>query len=116
MRYRAMSATGDYQFGRTGIFFVDSPEAVVQAIKTRLGLWTGEWFLDSDEGTPYIGQILGHGTQATRDVAIKTRLLETPGVLSLLKYSSSVTADRRMVVAAEVETQFGATQVSLVLG
>lgn len=116
MRYRALTSTGDYQFGRLGGFLVDSPATVAQAIRTRLALWAGEWFLDADEGTPYLEQILGHGTQATRDVALKARILETPGVTSITRYRSSVTQDRRMVVEAEVETLYGSTNIALTLG
>ena len=56
MRNRAMDANGDYQFGRSGLFLVDSPAGVAQAIKTKLLLAAGEWFLDADEGTPYSTQ------------------------------------------------------------
>lgn len=112
MKYRALSPTGDYQFGRAGIFLQDSPATVAQAIKTRLLLWSGEWFLDLTEGTPYETQILGHGTQDTRDVAIKSRIVETPGVVELLSYSSSVSG-RSMKVDAQVLTQFGNATISL---
>lgn len=115
MKYRALSATGDYQFGRSGIFLTDSVEAVAQAILTRLQLWAGEWFLDDREGTDYQGKILGYGTQGTRDQEIKTRILETPGVVELIAYSSSIT-DRQMKVAAEVRTQYGTTTITTTVG
>ena len=53
MKYRKLDANGDYLFGGSGEFFVDSPDAVRQAIQTRLLLLTREWFLDAQEGTPY---------------------------------------------------------------
>lgn len=114
MRYRALSTTGDYQFGRSGIFLQDSPACVAQAILTRLKLWTGEWFLDKTEGTPYEGQIIGHNTQGTRDVAIKQRIVETPGITELISYSSSVSG-RRLTVSAQVATQYGPTSITAVL-
>lgn len=114
MKYRALSSTGDYQFGRAGIFLQDSPAAVAQAIMTRLQLWTGEWFLDKAEGTPYDGQILGHGTQGSRDLAIKQRIVETPGVSELLSYQSSVTG-RSLKVTARVATQYGSTLITATL-
>jgi hypothetical protein len=116
MRYRALSPTGDFQFGRGGVFLVNSPAAVAQAVATRLALWAGEWFLDADEGTPYLQRILGHGAQAGRDLAIRARILSTPGVSSIVSYKSSVTGDRRMVVSVELETDYGSSTVEATLG
>lgn len=113
MKYRALTSDGDYQFGRSGIFLTDNAGAVAQAIKTRLMLWTGEWFLDNREGTPYNEAILGYGTQGTRDAAIKSRILTTPGVRALTKYASSVTADRKMTVSATVETVYGTSSFTV---
>lgn len=109
MRYRELSPSGDYQFGRTAIFLSDSPAVVVQAILTRLHLWSGEWFLDDREGTPYEQGVLGHGTQGTRDLVLKSRILGTPGVSELISYSSSVDAARKMTVQATVQTIYGAS-------
>lgn len=106
MRNRAMDVNGDYQFGRAGLFLVDTPAAVAQAIKTKLLLVAGEWFLDADEGTPYNQHVLGYHTQDTRDLAIKERILSTPGVVEILQYASSV-ADRRFLVAVTVSTLYG---------
>lgn len=110
MRYRQLDAEGDYKFGHANEFLVDSPECVAQAIKTRLLLKTGEWFLDTTEGTPYATQILGYGTQGSRDQAIKERIIDTPGVLELLEYSSAVN-NRAMTVTATVSTLYGPTTV-----
>ena len=112
MRYRALDANGDYQFGRPGIFLVNSSAAVAQAVLTRLKLWTGEWFLDSTEGTPYLDQIIGYGTQGTRDIAIKQRILGTTGVNSILSYSSSV-INRIMTVTVLIDTIYGQTTITL---
>jgi hypothetical protein len=106
MKYRQLTASGDYMFGRLNSFLVDTPETVAQAIKTRLALWTNEWFLDKTEGTDYIDKILGTGTQGTRDAEIKGRILGTPGVVEILKYSSSVDA-RQFIVSATVRTEYG---------
>ena len=111
MRYRALSPTGDYQFGKAGIFFMDSPQAVAQAIQTRLALWTGEWFLDATEGTQWVGGVVGHNTQATRDLVIKERVLDTPGVVSIDSYGSSV-ANRVMTATARVTTAYGAATIT----
>ena len=109
MRYRALSPTGDYTFGQGAAnFLVNSPAAVAQAIQTRLLLITGEWFLDNTEGTPYPTKILGKNTASTRDIAIKTRILQTPGVKQLNAYASSL-IDRKFTPQAIVQTIYGQT-------
>jgi hypothetical protein len=111
MRYRALSPTGDYQFGKPGLFLVNSSEAVAQAVRTRLALWTGTWFLDPNEGTDYMGSVVGTHTQGTRDLIMKDRIAGTTGVSELLAYSSSVT-NRQFSVSATVATIYGVTSIN----
>jgi hypothetical protein len=111
MRYRELTEEGDYLLGRAGTFLVDSPETVAQAVLTRLRLWSGEWFLDTSEGTPYETQILGYGTQSTRDLAIRERVLNTPGVDSITAYTSNV-ENRKMTVTMTVLTIYGPTTIT----
>ena len=112
MKYRAMSASGDYQFGRTGIMLTDSPEAVAQAVLTRLRLSAGEWFLDTEEGTPYSTRILGFQPAETRDVVLKTRILDTPGVAELTNYYTSLDWNRLLKLNATLTTIYGVTKIS----
>jgi hypothetical protein len=125
MRYRKLTASGDMQFGHSlADFWYNQIEGVAQAIRTRLLLYAGEWFLDTSEGTPWggfplndlvvsQGQILGANTAATRDLALRQRILGTEGVRSLLEYSSSFDPDSRMFsVNAVVDTIYGAVSVA----
>lgn len=117
MRYRALDANGDMVFGQgPSEFLVNSPEAVAQAVKTRLLLISGEWFLDTTEGTPYLTEILGTNTQTIYDQAIQERILATPGVLSIDNYSSSLDrAKRQLSVQCTITTAYGAATVQQVL-
>lgn len=115
MRQRALSPAGDFTFGLGLPLLQDTPACVAQAIMTRLRLRTGEWFMDSLDGTPYDGSILGHSTGGTRDLALQARILDTPGVLSIEQYASYVTAGRDMTVSAIVGTQYGPAAVSTTL-
>lgn len=112
MRQRAMRPDGDYSFGTGLPLLENSPACVSQAILTRLLLQAGEWFLDLTEGTPYVGKILGAGTQATRDLAIQTRILDTPGVKRIALYNSSLDRERHLTVSATVDTIYGATTLT----
>lgn len=116
MKYRKLDANGDYLFGGSGSFFENSPDGVAQAIRTRLLLLTKEWFLDANEGTPYDSDIVGYGTANTRDPAVIDRILGTPGVQEIARYSSSVTQARAFRVDALVNTIYGTTAVQVTLG
>lgn len=117
MRYRTLDANGDYTFGQNNSnFLVDSPEAVAQAIQTRLKLIQGEWFLDQTAGTPYYTDILGAGTESTRDLAVQTVILETQGVTEIADYASYLDpSSREFTVAAVVNTQYGQVTITQAL-
>jgi hypothetical protein len=115
MRYRKTdSVTGDYVFGhQQNDFYRDQPEAVAQAVKTRLALFTGEWFLDVTDGTPWTTQVLDKYTKDQYDAAIQDRILGTPGVTQLSAYSSSVnTTTRALTVTATIDTQYGSADLT----
>jgi len=118
MRYRPLSATGDYTIGQR--WLVNSPQTVAQAIQTRLKLWQGEWFLDITDGTLYSTQVFGERYNKSPDAAIKDRILGTPGVSQLISYSSTFNAPtdgvkRTFTVNAQVQTIYSTTPVSVSL-
>lgn len=105
MRYRKLDPDGDYM---VNTFLQDTPECVGQAIGTRLRLWSGQWFLDTTEGTAYETRVLGKYTGNLYDPEIKERILGTPGVLELVSYSSNRDATtRKLTIAATVSTIYG---------
>lgn len=114
MRYRELSPTGDYTFGRNATnFLVNSPAAVAQAVQTRLAIAVGEWFLDLSYGTPYQSRILGAGRVATYDSAIQQVILDTPGVTAIVQYSSSVNPNTRAAsVFVVIDTQYGTATIN----
>lgn len=109
-----MTVDGDYVFGhQQNDFYRDQPEAVAQAVQTRLKLFTGEWFLDVTDGTPWTTQVLDKYTKDQYDAAIQDRILGTQGVTQITNYSSSVnTTTRTLTVNATVETLYGTTTIS----
>lgn len=115
IRYRKLDAKGDYTFGRPVTeqeFWIDQQEAIQQAILTRLELFTGEWFLDLDSGTPYSSDVLGYVPTNVRDFAIRSRILDTLGVNSITAYSSEIDADRNCSITASVDTIYGVVAVN----
>lgn len=114
MRYRTLTAGNDYSFGENGAnFLVDTPAAVGQAVLTRLRLEQGEWFLDQTAGTPYATEILGAGTESTRDLAMQTVILETQGVTGIVEYASYLNpTTREFIVAATIDTLYGTTTIT----
>lgn len=117
MRYRKLDEDGDYRLGsQQADFHVDTPEAVAQAVATRLRLLAGEWFLDLAEGTPYQGGVWGKHTRATYDPVIRERILDTEGVTAIAAYDSAFDGDGRILtVSCTVETEYGAASVTEVL-
>lgn len=111
MKVRKMTGEGDYQLGHGNLdFFQDTAEGVAQNVKTRLALWRGTWFIDTDEGTPWLQEILGK--QEAVDVVLKSRILETPGVISLQSFESILNPDTRSLsVTAIINTRFGTAEV-----
>lgn len=116
MRYRKLTANGDYSFGNGQLdFWRDVPEAVGQSVKTRLLLWLGEWFLNIEEGTPFMQGILGKYSKSVADTTIQDRVLDTTGVVTILDYVSDVNPDTRVmsVTTLKVDTIYGPTAVQV---
>ena len=113
MRVRPLSPTGDYTIGQP--WLVNSPQAVAQIIYTRLKLWLTEWFLDTTDGTPWLTEVVGERYNKTPDAAIKARILGSPGVSSIVAYSSqfSGSPQRTLTINATVQTIYSVTPISI---
>ena len=114
MRVRALSATGDMTFGQgQRNFYVNQKEGVAQKVKTRLGLYVGDWFLDITDGTPWRTQVFGFRTENLRDPALRARILGTQGVVSIGTYASQLTrSNRAFAVQVTLNTIYGQALVS----
>lgn len=115
MRYRKLTSTGDMPFGNQQLdFYRDVPEAVGQAVETRLRLWLGEWYLNILSGTLFMQGILGKKSQTKADVTIQQRVINTQGVTDISNYESSLDANSRALsVKFDIDTQFGPTKVEI---
>lgn len=115
MRYRKLTADDDYSFGNSQLdFYRDEPAAVGQAVKTRLLLWLGEWFLDIEEGTPYMQGILGKYSVDVANTTIQDRVINTQGLVDFENYESVKDADNRSLsVEFDINTIYGPTSVEI---
>ncbi|MEX5443420.1 hypothetical protein WCE14_08635 [Acinetobacter schindleri] len=114
MRYRKQDGNGDYTFG-SGLndFHIDSVEAVAQAIDTKLKLWMGEWFADVSDGTGWSQAILGKQSSNLYELTLRQRVLETPGVISVQDFQSSLDPNtRKLTVNMVVSTVYGQTDLA----
>lgn len=113
MRYRRLDDAGDYCLGTGSDWLANSPEVVAQAVMTRLRLQSGDWFTDTEDGTPWRTEVLGKYTLSTYDAVIKSRILDTPGVIGIEGYTSEFTGQtRRLSVRATINTRYGLAVVT----
>lgn len=96
MRGRKLDANGDMLLGHgRADYWINDRRGVGQVVQTRLSLWRGQWFLNTQDGTPWATQVLGKYTDNTRDEAILNRIYGTPGVVNVTAYSSVLARQAR---------------------
>ena len=99
MRYRREDTEGDYTFGQgDDTFLIDSPECVAQAVKTRF---------------EYVQSVLGKQRSDVYILAIRERIQDTPGVLSILSFDTNYDGtSRRVTFTSSIDTIYGQTTVT----
>lgn len=104
---RNLNADGDYTIND----FVEDKDVVLLAVKSRLQFFKGEWFLDTDDGTPYFQDIFVKPARLRLiEGILKRRILETPGIESFNKFELNFTKnDRNLIVNFEAVDEFGQT-------
>lgn len=116
MRYRKQTADGDMVFGNGDLdFYINNPEAVGQAVETRLRLWLGEWFLNITDGTQYQTNVLGTGKFESAPPVIRQRILETEGVTEIVSFDAIINADnRKLTIRSTINTIYGQTNIEVI--
>jgi len=117
MRYRKLSADGDYVFGQNKQDFYQGIDSITQAIKTNLLLLQGEWWEDTKDGLPLFQSIVSQkNTTIGVDLLIKERISSTKGVQSVVDFKSSFDGvNRTYSYTATANTTDGITTVGSVL-
>lgn len=114
MRYRKLDQNGDMVFGHgTNDYYKDQLECVAQSLLTRLQLWRKDWYLDTQDGTPYMQEILGKNTQSTALRALQERILDTEGVTGIVSISVNTDPNtRKSSFIVTVNTIYGDTSIN----
>lgn len=114
MRDLALTADHDLDVSRGDLRLFDGAEQVRQQIQIKLKLWRGEWFLDTEFGTPYLQSILGKQlTLSGAITALRKAIKEVDGVQSIsdfaYQYSNRL---RTLSVSFAAKTAYGLVEVS----
>lgn len=106
--------THDIRIHNLDIQMIDQAGQVRQQLLIKLRLWTGEWFLDTEFGTPYLRSVLGKQLSLSGAVAaIRKSILEVNGVRSLVAFSYKFdNAARKLNITFEADTPYGIIEVT----
>lgn len=109
----ALSSNHDLDTSSLDLKLVDKAEQVRQQLLIKLKLWRGEWFLDTEFGTPYLQQILGKQlTLSGALAALRKSILEVEGVRQILSFSYKFNnSTRKLEVEFTAITPYGIVEV-----
>ena len=101
--------THDFQIVNNDLFLLDGADRVRQHLTIKLRLWTGEWFLDTEFGTPYLTDILGKQISLAGSVAaLKASILAVDGVETITRFEYVFNRSaRNLDVNFDVRTPYG---------
>lgn len=110
----ALDSSHDLLIENLDLTLVDGAEQVRQQVLIKLKLWTGEWFLDTEFGTPYLESVLGKQlTLSGALAAIRKSILEVQGVRQLQEFRYNYNrAERRLYLEFTADTPYGLIEVS----
>lgn len=96
------------------LVIVEGAERVRQNLEIKLKLFRGEWFLDTEFGTPYLQSILGKQiTLSGAIAAIRESIMEVADVIQITEFTYNfLRSERRLVVDFTCETNYGLVTVS----
>lgn len=92
--------------------YLDGAERVRQQAEFRLNLWRGEWFLDSQFGTPYLQDVLGKQVTLNGALsAIRAEILAVEGVNGIVEFTYNFDrAERNLSIEFTANTEYGLVQ------
>jgi len=108
-----LTSTHDLDTSSGDLALLAGAEQVRQQLLIKLRLWTGEWFLDTEFGTPYLPSILGKQlTLSGAIVALRKSIMEVEGVQQIVAFAYRFdNATRVLTVAFSANTPYGIIEV-----
>ena len=101
--------TDDLAIDNFELSIVKGADRVRQNLSIKLNLWRGEWFMDTEYGTPYLDGVLGKQITLNGAIAaLKTSIMEVADVdrITRLQYSFD-RRNRKLNVDFDCSTPFG---------
>ena len=96
----AVNELGYISFENGDMKVVEDYNQVIQHIKQRLQTFKGEWFLNSDEGVPYMDYVfIDNPDLNTISTVIKRAIVTTPGVESISEFAMTFDKPSRSLYA-----------------
>ncbi len=107
----SLDSNHDMHLAGSGFAIVRDADYVTQAIKTKLQLYQGEWFLNLKKGVPWFQEIFVAPADVGRAGAlIQAEILAVEGVQYLSKYDNTFDAGiRELTITFDAVTDFGST-------
>lgn len=85
MKFRGLDANGDAMFGQGVGSFAQGPAALALDLAARLRSWKGGCFFAPNDGVDY-RNLLEKGKLANLELALQNCIMQTPGVVKILKF------------------------------
>ncbi len=98
-----LTASGDLDLSTNDIQIIDGIDAIRQELQIRYRFFLGEWFLNAEEGVPYIENILKKNPSDAQVRNILTEVARTtPGVDQVQSFTADLdSATRRLTVTLD---------------
>lgn len=99
-----LTTSGDLDLSTNDLQLVTGIEAIRQELQIRYRFFLGEWFLNTDEGVPYIQDLLKKNPSEARVRALMAEVaLDTPGVEQIQNYTADLdAAERRLTIRIDL--------------
>lgn len=113
MRVRALSATGDWLFGKGYADYLTGQAAIQQSIQTRILMFLNECFFATNAGLDWF-TYLGSKNDLQIQLACAATILNTYGVTSVVQVYVNLTSTRQFSISYTVQTIFSSQAGQLV--
>ncbi len=106
----ALDETGDLALrtdenGNKHAYFVEGVDAIVQCYRIRLAFFLGEWFLDRNQGMPYLQKIMIYDPDVVVIRSLfRKALLTVPGTKDVRELRVSIDRESRRIRIEQLST------------